>query len=96
MATSTNENITTHHTREREKKENQKFHAEQNSFKLHEKMNNKIVLALAIVVVGVIVDCGSSETQYEDAGTIVSQFHHVYFGISQNFTHCISLVYSLE
>merc|ERR1712168_1101870 len=61
------ENITTHHTRERDKKRNQKFHAEQYSFKLHEKMNNKIVLAFAIVVVGIIVDCGSSETQYEDA-----------------------------
>merc|ERR1712168_428999 len=58
---------TTHHTRERAKKRNQKFHAEQNSFKLHEKMNNKIVLAFAIVVVGVIVDCGSSERQNEDA-----------------------------
>merc|ERR1711872_143203 len=57
---------TTHHTRERAKKRNQKFHAEQNSFKLHEKMN-KIVLAFAIVVVGVIVDCGSSERQNEDA-----------------------------
>merc|ERR1711872_42181 len=57
---------TTHHTRERAKKRNQKFHAEQNSFKLHEKMN-KIVLAFAIVVVGVIVDCGSSQRQNEDA-----------------------------
>ena len=32
-------------------------------------MNNKIVLAFAIAVVGVIVDCRSSERQNEDAGT---------------------------